>query len=276
VPYVEYEVVDNVALITLDRGDKANAQNTALLHEIDDAWRRAAADPGVRVIVVQANGPHFSAGMDLSAPGTLTGDGAEDRGGSYYNHDSLHFFGNTLAWRNVPKPSIAAVQGKCVAAGLMLCWPCDLIIAADDAEFSDPTMRMGLGGIQYMAHVWELGPRRAKEMLFRSTPVAAEEAYRVGMVNRVVPRHRLHEEAMTWAREIAALDPGMVAMVKRGINGVLDTQGFSASLAHGFDLQELVYAFQAARRRSPGPGDVLEHMRQTNADIANRESAGQP
>src|SRR5207244_9497699 len=108
-------------------------------------------------------------------------DGVRDDA-SYYSVESMHFFANTLAWRNVPKPSIAAVQGRCVAAGLMLCWPCDLIIAADDAEFSDPTMRMGLAGIQYMAHTWELGPRKAKEMLLRSTALGAREAAALGMV----------------------------------------------------------------------------------------------
>jgi len=277
--FVQYDVVDHVGVITLDRGDKANAQTTAFLEEIDRGWRAAAADPLVRVVLVQANGPHFSAGMDLDRMGAAAAEGpapgaALDQG-SYYSVDSLHFFGNTLAWRNVPKPSIAAVQGKCVAAGLMLCWPCDLIIAADNAEFSDPTMRMGMAGIEYMAHVWELGARKAKEMLFRSTPITAEEARSLGMVNKVVPLAHLREEAMAWARDIAVLNPSMAAMVKRGVNAALDTQGFSATITHGFDLQELGFAFQAAVRRagddsSLGP-DVLDRMRRTNAAIARRQ-----
>ncbi|MHB8466467.1 MAG: enoyl-CoA hydratase, partial [Acidimicrobiales bacterium] len=238
--FVQYEVVDHVGVITLDRGDKANAQTTALLTELNDCWMRAATDSGVRVILVQANGRHFSAGMDLTAGSVTPAPGVEE---SYYNVESVHFFGNTVAWRNVPKPSIACVQGKCVAAGLMLCWPCDLIIAADNAEFSDPTMRMGLAGIEYMAHVWELGPRKAKEMLLRSTAITAVEAQSLGMVNRVVPLADLRDEAMDWARDIATLNPATTALIKRGINGALDTQGFSASLGHGFDLQELAYAF---------------------------------
>jgi enoyl-CoA hydratase len=275
--FVQYDVVDHVGVITLDRGDKANAQTTAFLEEIDDGWRAAAADPSVRVILLQANGPHFSAGMDLSRMGAAAAEGPAPvvEQGSFYSVDSLHFFGNTLQWRNVPKPSIAAVQGKCVAAGLMLCWPCDLIIAADNAEFSDPTMRMGMAGIEYMAHAWELGPRKAKEMLFRSTPISAEEARDLGMVNKVVPLAELRDEAMRWARDIAALDPAMAAMVKRGVNAVLDTQGFSATITHGFDLQELGFAFQAARQRAGAGGsvgpDVLERMRRTNADIARRQ-----
>jgi enoyl-CoA hydratase len=280
VEFVQYNVVDHVGVITLDRADKANAQTTTFLDEINSCWRAAAGDPEVRVVLVQANGAHFSAGMDLSAMGAAaagvpssTADAA-----SYYTVESVYFIGNTLAWRNVPKPSIAAVQGKCVAAGLMLCWPCDLIIAAENAEFSDPTMRMGMAGVEYMAHVWELGARKAKEMLFRSTPITAEEARSVGMVNRVVPLPQLREVAMAWAREIAGLDPAMAALVKRGINAALDTQGFSASIAHGFDLQELGFAYQAALRRTgAGSGvgpDLLHQMRRTNPAIADRSRTG--
>ena len=273
--FIEYDVVDRVAVITLNRPEKANAQTTALLRELNDCWMSAAGDSEVRVILLQANGRHFSAGMDLTSPGVTPEGGA-----GYYNAESIQFFGNTVAWRNTPKPSIAAVQGKCVAAGLMLCWPCDLIVAADDAEFSDPTVRMGLAGIQYMAHVWEVGPRKAKELLLRSTPLTAQEACQLGMVNRVVPVDQLRTEAMNWARDIATVDPSAASLIKRGINGVLDTQGFSASLAHGFDLQELGYAFQAAVRRGGAHGngqrDVLSDMRRTNADIARREAVERP
>jgi enoyl-CoA hydratase len=243
--FIQYEVVDHVGVITLDRAEKANAQTTALLRELNDRWIDAAFDTEVRVILVQANGRHFSAGMDLTTPLTSAPAGVDPA--SHYNPQSLLFFGNALAWRSVPKPSIAAVQGKCIAAGLMLCWPCDLIIAAEDATFSDPTLRMGMAGVQYMAHVWELGPRKAKEMLLRSTPIDAAEALGLGMVNRVVPLPELRAEAMAWARDIATLDPGAAAMVKRAINGAVDTQGFAASIANGFDLQELGSAYRALR-----------------------------
>jgi enoyl-CoA hydratase len=273
---VQYEVIDQVAVITLDRGHKANAQTPAMLDELDACWRKAGADPGVNVVLLRANGAHFSAGMDLSAPGSAVAEAAPARNGSYYNPVSVHYFANTMGWRNLPKPSIAAVQGKCVAAGLMLCWPCDLIIAADNAEFSDPTTRMGLAGIEYMAHIWEMGPRKAKELLLRSTALTAEEARDLGMVNRVVPLARLHDEAMSWARDIAGLEPAMAALVKRAINGMLDTQGYAASLAHAFDLQELAAALQSQGRPDRGRGSlsVLEHMRRTNADIAEREAGG--
>jgi enoyl-CoA hydratase len=276
--FIEYAVSDKIGVITLNRPEKANAQHIPLLVELNECWERAAEDDNVRVIVLQANGRHFSGGHDLSG-----GRGYESTDGparpytlaDAYRSESKHFFGYSMSWRNVPKPSIAAVQGKCVAAGMMLCWPCDLIIAADNAEFSDPTARMGLAGVEYMAHAWELGPRKAKELLFRSTSVGAAEALALGMVNKVVPLEDLRHEAMSWANDIATLDPIMTRIIKRGVNSTLDQMGFSAALAHSFDLHELAHGMQAsAHRANPDDGrtDILAHMRATNRGIAERQS----
>lgn len=275
--FIEYEVIDHVGVITLNRPEKANAQHRPLLVELNDCWMSADADDEVRVIVVQANGKHFSAGHDLSGAGAPRR--ADDAPRPYvlsdtYRAEAEFFFGYSMAWRNVNKPSVAAVQGKCVAAGMMLCWPCDLIVASDDAEFSDPTARMGLAGVEYMAHAWELGPRKAKELLFRSTAITAEEALGLGMVNKVVPREQLREEIMIWARDIASLDPMMTRLIKRGINATLDTMGFSSSLAHSFDLHELAHGIQwSARQADPDAGrpNILEQMRATNKSIAERQ-----
>ncbi len=275
--FVEYDVDEGVATITLNRPDKANAQHRPLLDELNGCWEDAAADDSVRVILLQANGRHFSAGHDL-ASGGAQGEASRDRPwtlSSMYLAEAKYFFGYSMAWRNCPKPSVAAVQGKCVAAGLMLCWPCDLILAAENAEFSDPTARMGLAGIEYMAHTWEMGARKAKELLFRSTPISAAEALNLGMVNKVVPLERLRDEALTWARDIATLDPVMTMIVKRGINAQLDTMGFTTALAHSFDLHELAHGMQASARTAAGlpvRQDVLEHMRAANKAIAEKQS----
>jgi len=255
--HVDYGVIDRVGVITLDRPNKANAQNRGMLDELHECWLSAARDDNVRVILLQANGAHFSAGMDLSRP-----EPAEPP----VPFSNTGDFERMLSWRNVPKPSIAAVQGKCIAAGLLLCWPCDLIVAAENAEFLDPTLRMGMAGVEYMAHVWELGARKAKEMLFRSTPITADEALHLGMVNRVVPTDSLRSESMAWARDIASLDPAMTAVAKRALNGTLDVQGFTASLSRSFDLLELAYS-------APRPDrlDGLEHMQRTNEEIRQRE-----
>ena len=97
----------------------------------------------------------------------------------------------TRRWRNLAKPTIAEVQGRCIAGGLMLAWACDLIVASDDAEFCDPVVAMGVCGVEWFVHPLELGPRKAKELLFTADRWTAQEAHRLGMVNHVVPRKEL-------------------------------------------------------------------------------------
>jgi enoyl-CoA hydratase/carnithine racemase len=130
------------------------------------------------------------------------------------------------------------VQGKCIAGGLLLCWPCDLIVAADNAEFSDPVVHMGIGGVEYHGHTWELGPRKAKEILFTGRAVTAEEAEKVGMVNRVVPLAELDTATMELARQIAQMDPFALRQAKRAVNQTLDIQGFYAAIQAVFDIHE--------------------------------------
>ena len=279
--FIQYDVVDHVAVITLDRADKANAQHIPLLVELDESFTRATADDDVNVIVLQANGRHFSAGHDLAGGGAPPpGDGEAPRRAFstdwLYKYESEHYIGYSLKWRNIPKPTIAAVQGKCVAAGLMLCWPCDLIIAADNAEFSDPTARMGLAGVEYMAHAWEFGLRKAKELLFRSTAITAQEAMALGMVNKVVPLDDLRGEAMAWAQDIATLEPIMTRLLKRSLNATQDTQGFTQSLAHAFDIHELAHGISfsmAAANPDAQPKNYLATMRSANKSIEERERA---
>ncbi|MBW8482652.1 enoyl-CoA hydratase [Actinomadura parmotrematis] len=233
--HVLYEAADRIATITLNRPEVANAQNAALLDELDAAWTRAADDADVSVIVLRAEGRHFSAGHDLKdrwpSPDAITLEWI-------YSAESRRYLEYTLRWRNVPKPSIAAVQGRCIAGGLMLCWPCDLIVAAEDALFSDPVATMGIGGVEYHGHTWELGARKAKEILFTGRPVTAEEAERAGMVNRVVPRDRLDAEARDLAEQIAKMPPFALRQAKRAVNQTLDVQGFHAAVQSVFDIHQ--------------------------------------
>ena len=230
-----YEVDGRVAVITLNRPEAANAQSAELLDALDAAWSRAAADEDVRVIVLRGNGKHFSAGHDLKdrwpAPEEITLEWI-------YNVEARRYLEYTLRWRNIPKPSIAAVQGKCIAGGLMLCWPCDLIIAAENAQFSDPVVRMGIGGVEYHGHTWEFGPRKAKEILFTGRAVTADEAEKVGMVNRVVPLDELDEASMELAKQIAEMHPFALRQAKRAVNQTLDVQGFYAAVQSVFDIHE--------------------------------------
>ncbi|GGN36674.1 enoyl-CoA hydratase [Streptomyces fuscichromogenes] len=230
-----YDAEDGIATITLNRPEAANAQTMALLDDLDAAWTRAARDEAVKVVVLRANGRHFSAGHDLKdrwpGPGEITLEWI-------YDVETRRYLEYSLKWRNIPKPTIAAVQGKCIAAGLMLCWPCDLIVAAENAEFSDPVVHMGIGGVEYHGHTWELGPRKAKEILFTGRPLTAHEAEQAGMVNRVVPPAELGPATDELARRIARMPSFGLRQAKRAVNQTLDVQGFYAALQSVFDIHQ--------------------------------------
>jgi enoyl-CoA hydratase len=237
--HVKYEVDEDVAVITLDRPEAANAQNQDVLMELDQAWTWADEDINVKVIVMRSTGKHFSAGHDMSGTGANTLNKDIPLPDALYDWETRHYLHYAKRWRDVPKPSIAAVQGKCIAAGLMLCWPCDLIIAADNAEFSDPVAYMGICGVEYHAHTWEFGARKAKELLFTGDALTAEQAEGIGMVNKVVPLDDLLSTTLALAHRIAKQDTYALRMVKRSINQTLDIQGFGASIEACFDLHQL-------------------------------------
>jgi enoyl-CoA hydratase len=241
---VVYEVVDErIATITLNRPDKANSQTPALLDLLDECFTRAAEDPEVRVIVLQANGKHFSAGHDISGSSandeqaTAARDAMKTQGlAGIYEWETKRYIGYSRKWRDIRKPTIAAVQGQCIAGGLLLCWPCDIIVAADNAKFSDPVVRMGIGGVEYHGHTWEVGPRKAKEWLFTAKTFSAAEAEKYGMVNRVVPLDDLRSATMELAGEIAQMHPFALAQAKRAVNQTQDIQGFYTALQAVFDI----------------------------------------
>ncbi len=167
------------------------------------------------------NGKHFSAGHDLRGGGPVPDKITLE---FIIEHEARRYLEYTLRWRNVPKPSIAAVQGRCISGGLLLCWPCDLIVAADDAQFSDPVVLMGIGGVEYHGHTWELGPRKAKEILFTGRAMTAEEVLATGMVNKVVPRAELDSQTRALAEQIAKMPPFALRQAKRAVNQTLDVQ----------------------------------------------------
>jgi enoyl-CoA hydratase/carnithine racemase len=233
---IEYEVSERIATITLNRPEAANAQTPELLDELDAAWCRAGEDPEVRVIVLLGNGKHFSAGHDIKAVGNS--GSTKWTLGDIYAIEARRFLEYSLRWRNVPKPSIAGVQGVCIAGGLLLCWPCDLIVAADNASFSDPVVNMGIGGVEYHGHTWEWGPRKAKELLFTGRAMTSVEAEQVGMVNRVVPLAELRSSVRELALEIAGKHPFALRQAKRAVNQTLDVQGFYAAIQSIFDVHQ--------------------------------------
>jgi enoyl-CoA hydratase len=192
---IRYEDLgDGVARIVLARADTRNAQDKHLLYQLNDAFDLAAQDDAVKVVILAADGPHFSSGHDLRDRSSMTEftpvscwGGFELPGAEgWMAREEEIYLGLCWRWRNFPKPTIAQVQGKAIAGGLMLVWVCDLIVASADAEFSDPVVAFGVNAVEFCVHSWEVGPRRAKEMLFTGDPVTAAEARQLGMVNHVV------------------------------------------------------------------------------------------
>jgi enoyl-CoA hydratase len=239
--HVHYEVTDAIAVITLNRPEAANAQSHKVLEELDRAWQAADRDPAVKVIVFKSNGKHFSAGHDMSSTKN-SAEPVEWHADTHYDWETRHYLHYAKTWREVPKPSIAAVQGKCIGGGLMLCWPCDLIVAADNAQFSDPVLAMGICGVELHAHTWELGPRKAKELLFTGDAITAQQAEQLGMVNKVVPLDELVPATMALAQRIARNDAFALRMAKRAVNKTLDIQGYTNSIDAIFDMHHFGHA----------------------------------
>lgn len=239
-----------VARIILNRPDSRNAQDTRLLYELNDAFDMAAKDDDVSVIILAANGPHFSSGHDLREPnpiaalsefdtvGTWCGFGCAGAEGWMAREKEL-YQGLSERWRNIPKPTIAQVQGKCIAGGLMLVWPCDLIVAGEDAAFSDNTVSMGMTGVEYFGHPWEVGPRKAKEMLFTSDWLTAAEAHRLGMVNHVVPAAELGDFTLQLASRIAQKPLFALKLAKEAVNAAEDAQGRVSAMQTAFAIHQL-------------------------------------
>ena len=236
--FIDYAADGGIATITLNRPEAANAQTLPMLDDLDGAWRRAADDDGVRVIILEANGKHFSAGHDIKSVGETDGPPQAWTLAGIYQTEARRFLEYSLRWRNVPKPSIAAVQGVCIAGGLLLAWPCDLIIAAENATFSDPVVNLGIGGVEYHGHTWEWGARKAKELLFTGRAMTAAEAERLGMVTRVVPLTELRSQTRALATEIASKHPFALRQAKRAVNQTLDIQGFYAAIQAVFDIHQ--------------------------------------
>ena len=242
---VLYEAREGVAWITMNRPQYHNAQNGKMTYLLDDAFKKAVADDEIKVIVLRGEGKHFSAGHDIGTPGrdvhlsqdrvTMWYDHADKEGGEFlYVREAEAYLGMCRRWREIPKPTIAAVQGACIAGGLMLAWVCDLIVATDDAYFSDPVVRMGIPGVEYFAHPYELNPRIAKEFLFTGNKMGAERAYQMGMVNQISSRDTLTADVEALAMKIAAMPRLGLALTKQAINNVEELQGKRSAMEAAF------------------------------------------
>jgi enoyl-CoA hydratase len=242
-----------IVRILLNRPETRNAQHRSLLVELNDAFLAAEADDDVRVVILGGTGPTFSSGHDMSpatylsevtgpdAHPTYAANGGTRQGAEFRMLQEWHYFyENTRRWRNLRKITIAQVNGKVLAAGLMLAWACDLIVAADDTMFADVVgTRLGMCGVEYFGHPWEFGPRKAKELLLTGDAVDAEEAYRLGMVSKIFPVAEIGDRTVEFARRIASVPTMASLLIKESVNQTVDNMGFSNALQACFNLHQL-------------------------------------
>ena len=278
---VLYDVVDHVAWITMDRPYFNHAQNGQMTYALDDAFNRAVQDDDVRVIVLGGNGKHFSAGHDIGTPGRDLHKHFENRlmvpghvnkpaAELLYTREQEQYLGMCRRWRDIPKPTVAMVQGACIAGGLMLAWVCDLIVASEDAFFQDPVNRMGIPGVEYFAHAFELPPRVAKEFLLLGERMSAERAQQFGMVNRIVPRERLRDEVASVAAKLAAQPRLGNWLTKQAINHVEELRGKRSAMDAVFHMHHFAHA-----QNDLVQGDSIGGLGAKEMAAANKKQAGE-
>jgi enoyl-CoA hydratase len=262
---VRYEVDGRVARITLDRPRYRNAQSWQLLDQLDEAFDAAQNDKEVRVVVVQGNGEHFSAGHDLGTPEQiqdLRTRGVPDVGIGEYETFRKYNLDLTLKWRNLPKPTVALVRGYCIYGGWM-------IAAAMDVVFAAPSARFLAGQVEYLSVPFDVGFRKAKELLFESRFIDAEEARALGFVNRVIQDESIEEETLAWARRVGENGYGSLRMAKLAVNKMQDLMGFSAAMEAAF-ADYLVLARMAGH-----PSEPRRERRLGGVDLALQGSRGE-
>ncbi|GAA3955901.1 enoyl-CoA hydratase [Gordonia caeni] len=273
-----------VAYVTLNRPEFRNAQNSVMTYSLDAAFRKATDDPGVKVIVLRAEGKHFSAGHDIGTPERDPHvpypnvaalhwdhtDGSGDASGKSMSADQRLareievYVGMCRRWRDMPKPLIAQVHGACIAGGLMLAWAADFIVASDDAFFSDPVARMGIPGVEYFAHAYVLGPRRAKEILMTGERFTAQQALDWGMVNHVVPRDELAAKVDDICAKMAEMPMQGLFLSKKAVNICEDQMGMRNAMDSVFGWHHYAHSANAET------GDSLAGM-----DAKSMKSAGE-
>ena len=250
-----------VARLLLNRPERRNAQNPQMLYDLDAAFMTCAQDAEVKVIILAGEGPDFSSGHDVDEresripdePVATFGTGLGEPGvEGRHAFECEAYLGLCRRWRDLPKPTIGQVHGRSIAGALMLLWPMDLIVAAETATFADPVVAFGLNGVEYFSHVWEVGHRKAKEMLFTGRPLTAAEGLALGMINHVVADDKLDEFTIDLATRIAAMPAYGLRLAKASVNAALDAQGYDVALDAAFSQHMLGHANNLAQH-----GDII-------------------
>jgi enoyl-CoA hydratase len=278
---VLYSVDGAVAYVTMNRPGFNNAQNSQMTYALDAAFRRAVDDDAVKAIVLRGAGKHFSAGHDIGTPGRdlhksfdrahLLADHVNKPAAELlYTREQEVYLGMCRRWRDIPKPTIAAVQGACIAGGLMLAWVCDLIVATEDAFFQDPVGRMGIPGVEYFAHGFELPPRVAKEFLYLGERMPAARAYQFGMVNRLSTRETLDTDVKAIADELATRPRLGNWLIKQALNHVEELRGKRTAMDAVFHMHHFAHA-----QNDLTTGNSLGGLDGKGMAAANKKQAGE-
>ena len=224
---VAFDVSGGLAFITLNRPDKLNAINGAMLEELEQALDAAEDDDRVRAIVLRGEGRAFSAGFDLGSP-------AFDAGAEAIREELTRDFSVIMRFWDCRKPTVAAVHGYCLGSSMEISAVCDITIAADDCRFGAPEVRYG-SGIVCLVLPWIVGVKNAKELLLTGASIDAARALAIGLVNRVVPAEELRSVSESVAREIAGNDPEAVRLTREAINLGYETAGLRRALAQALE-----------------------------------------
>ncbi len=228
--------------VILNRPQKRNALTREMMLRLHAVLRETRDDEGVRVVVLRAAGPDFCAGFDLTR--VHADELPEDR----MAREDEELFARALELRHHPKPTIAAVQGACVAAGILLSQVCDLVVASEDAYFYNPLVRMGGVGLEVLLEPWDMGIRRAKRYLFTGERIPAEAALRFGMVSDLAPREALARVTRELAEKVAAMPPVTLRLLKKSLNHTQDLMGMRDSLEFHYAMHEFGHTTQESKR----------------------------
>ena len=253
---VRYTVNGGLARIQLNRPRYRNAQSAKLLEETDEAFNLAAGDPDVKVIILSGLGEAFSSGHDLGTAerqaelAQHTTDISEIE--NLFVYSCSHFLEMSLRWRDLPKPTIAQVHGWCIMGGWIVASAMDLIIAAEDARFV-------ISHLQYSSLLFELGARKAKEIMFDPREISAREALDLGAINYVVPPDRLEKETTELGTRIARQSSFWLRMAKSSANAVEDASGFRTAMtaSHANYMLSVFAELELERRAAGAPAPTI-------------------
>jgi enoyl-CoA hydratase len=235
---VTLETQDRIGTLTLNRPEKLNALNSAVMTEFSEALDMVATDPGVKVLIIRGAGRAFSTGYDLSAGGS----GRSKPFTIEDDHSMLRRYAETwLRLRELPKPVIAMVHGYCLAGATQLCICCDIIFVADTARVGFPSIPAGAGYVSAFWN-WMVGPHRTKYLAFLpGSQISGKEAELMGFATRSFPADKLEEETYSYARRVAKVPAHKLQLEKLAINRAMDYRGFRASVLSGAEYDAIFH-----------------------------------